>query len=173
MELNINKALEVLEQTPNTITSLLENLSEDWIFANEEEKTWSPFDIVGHLIHGEKTDWITRLEITLKNDSSTFKSFDRFAQFDISKGKTIHQLLSEFKKLRQQNIAKLKMLKLTEKQLTFKGNHPQLGVVTVKELLATWVTHDLGHLAQINRVMAKQYKNQVGPWLAYIPILKK
>lgn len=166
------EALEVLAQTPKTLKSLLGQLSDPWLYNNEGENTWSPYDIVGHLIHGEKTDWIPRAKIILSHsENKTFVPFDRFAQFENSKGKTISQLLDEFETLRANNLNTLKQLNLTTKQLDLKGIHPELGEVTLSHLLATWVTHDLAHLAQISRVMAKQYKNEVGPWSAYIPIL--
>ncbi len=174
MKYNINKALEILERTPKTLNTFLLNVSDEWILSNEGDNTWSVFDVVGHLIHGEKTDWMQRLEIIL-NDSNnkTFESFDRFAQFENSKGKTLSQLLEEFSELRTKNLNHLKALKLSETELNLKGIHPELGEVTLKQLLATWVTHDLGHIAQIARIMAKQYKDEVGPWEAYIPILNK
>ena len=172
MKLNIIKALEILQQTPNTLISLLNDLSKEWILANEGEKTWSSYDVIGHLIHGEKTDWIPRLNIILLNEDKNFIPFDRFAQFENSKGKTIHELLFEFKKLRIQNIKYLESLKLSEEQLKLTGIHPEFGSITVRELLATWVTHDLGHIAQISRVLAKQYAAEVGPWKAYVSILK-
>ncbi|WP_299548647.1 DinB family protein [Seonamhaeicola sp.] len=174
MTYSIPKALEILERTPETLNALLLGLSDDWIHNNEGDNTWSPFDVVGHLIHGEKTDWIERTNIILSDsENKTFKSFDRFAQFEASKGKTLDQLLNEFSELRAENLKKLKALQLTESQLDLKGTHPELGEVTLKQLLATWVTHDLGHIAQIARVMAKQYKDEVGPWEAFIPVLNR
>ena len=174
MEYQLDKALEILEQTPKTLQSFLSHLSNQWIYADEGKDTWHAFDIIGHLIHGEKTDWIPRLKIILFDKKNNhFQPFDRFAQMEVSKGKTLHQLLNEFLKLRQENVAYLKSLDLNETQLKQIGIHPELGPVTLKQLLACWVTHDLGHIAQIARVMAKQYKDQVGPWIAYIPILSK
>ncbi len=174
MEYTLDKALEILKQTPKTLQLFLGNLSKDWIYCDEGKNTWSPFDIVGHLIHGERTDWIQRTKIILSDsDIKTFEPFNRYAQFKVSENKTIHQLLIEFSELREQNIRILKELNVTNEQLRLKGMHPELGEVTLKELLACWVTHDLGHIAQIARVMAKQYKDQVGPWTAYIPILNK
>jgi uncharacterized damage-inducible protein DinB len=170
---SIDKALEVLTQTPKTLYSFLENLSEDWIISNEGEDTWNSFDIIGHLIHGEKTDWVQRTNIILKEQNKHFKPFDRFAQFENSKGKSIHELLEEFSMLRQKNLSYLKSLNLTENDLALTGIHPEFGEVTLRQLLSTWVTHDLGHIAQIARVLAKQYKNEAGPWVAYIPILQK
>lgn len=174
MKYTIDKALEVLEQTPSTLYSFLSNLSDEWIHSNEGENTWSVFDVIGHLIHGEKTDWIQRSKIILSDsENKTFESFDRFAQFEISKGKSIAQLLQEFSDLRAENLKELKTLKITEAQFNLKAIHPELGEVTLKALLASWVTHDLGHIAQIARIMAKQYKDEVGPWEAYIPILNR
>lgn len=174
MNYNIDQALEILEQTPNTLKQFLSNLSEEWIFCNEGEETWSAFDVVGHLIHCENTDWIPRLNIILSaKDDKTFEPFDRFAQFEDSKGKSMLDLLNEFEHLRIKNLDYLRSLNLTEKELSLIGNHPSLGEVTVKQLLATWATHDLGHIAQISRVMAKQYKDEVGPWVEYLSILNK
>ncbi len=172
MKYNTSTALEVLQQTPTTLKSFLGQLSDDWILSNEGEQTWSPYDIVGHLIHGEKTDWIPRLKIILSDSNNKiFHPFDRFAQFEASKGKSLSQLLDEFEELRLKNIGTLKKLNLSSEQLQYKGTHPELGEVTLSQLLSTWVTHDLGHIAQISRVMAKQYKAEVGPWIEYIPIL--
>jgi len=173
MNFSIDKSLEILTQTPKTIHSLLGNLSDEWVFSNEGEETWSPFDVIGHLIHGEKTDWIQRTNIILKEENKQFKPFDRFAQFENSKGKSMHELLGEFSVLREKNLSYLMSLNLTESDLSLIGIHPEFGDVTLQQLLATWVTHDLGHIAQIARVLAKQYKNEVGPWVAYIPILQK
>ena len=171
IEFSIDKALEVLEQTPETLSLFLKNLSKEWTFANEGENTWSPYDIIGHLIHGEKTDWIPRLNKILHDEDKNFDPFDRFAQFENSKGKTLRVLLTEFKILRVNNINYLKSLNLSHHDLERIGIHPEFGEVTVKQLLATWATHDLGHIAQISRVLAKQYKDQVGPWTQYISIL--
>jgi len=174
MKYSIDRTLEILECTPQILKSYLENLSDDWIFCNEGGESWSAFDIVGHLIHGEKTDWIPRLKIILSDsENKTFEPYDRFAQFEESKGKTLSQLLSEFLKLRAQNLNYLKSLNITEDELNKKAIHPELEEVSLKNLLATWVTHDLGHIAQISRVMAKQYKKEVGPWVKYISVLNK
>lgn len=174
MEFNLEKAILILERTPNVLKALLADLPEDWTHKNEGENTWSPFDVLGHLVHGEKTDWIERTHIILKNDLNlTFTPFDRFAQFEDSKGKTINDLLTEFESLRHANLNILSNLEISEANFELIGNHPNLGKVTLKQLLATWVTHDLGHIAQITRVMAKQYKSQVGPWVQYIGILNK
>ncbi len=174
MEYRLDKALEILERTPKILYAYLENLSDEWIFCNEGEETWSAFDVVGHLIHGEKTDWIKRLQIILSDsETKTFPTFDRFAQFEESKGKSLNQLLDEFSIARKQNLDYLKSCNISEDQFNLKATHPQLGEVSLKNLLACWVTHDLGHIAQIARVMAKQYKSEVGPWTAYISILNK
>jgi len=174
MEYSIDTALEILEQTPKTLKSFLWELSEEWLFSNEGKATWSPFDVVGHLIHGENTDWVPRMNIILSHkEDKTFKPYDRFAQFENSKGKNMHDLLEEFERLRNKNITYVKSLHLTENELALKGNHPSLGEVTLKELLATWTTHDLGHIVQISRVMAKQYKAEVGPWTKFISVLNK
>lgn len=172
IEFSIDKTLEILEQTPETLSLFLKNLSNDWILSNEGENTWSPYDVIGHLIHGEKTDWIPRLNKILHDENKNFEPFDRFAQFENSKGKNSRVLLTEFKILRVNNLKYLKSLDLSDSDLLLTGIHPEFGEVTVKELLATWATHDLGHISQISRVLAKQYKDQVGPWSSYISILK-
>ena len=174
MKYNIDKAIEILSQTPKTLNSFLGDLSEDWIYCNEGPNTWSAFDIIGHLIYGDQTDWMTRLHIILgDSEQKTFTTFDRFAQIKLSKGKTLNELLHEFEDLRTKNLKELKDLNLTHDQLQLKGVHPELGEVNLSQLLASWVTHDLGHIAQISRVMAKQYKTEVGPWAAYISIINK
>jgi uncharacterized damage-inducible protein DinB len=174
MDFNLNEAIQILERTPKVLISFLSGLSNDWIQNNEGEETWSPFDILGHLLHGEKTDWIIRSEIILSNELvKTFASFDRFAQFEKSRGKNIQQLLDEFQDLRIQNLSILKSKNLSIEDLKKTGIHPTFGEVTLQQLLATWVAHDLGHIAQISRVMAKQYKAEVGPWRSYLPILDR
>ena len=173
MQFDINKSIEILSQTPSTLKSLLFDLSEEWTTVNEGESTWSAFDVIGHLIQGEKTDWIPRAKIILGDSSNkTFKPFDRFAQFENSKGKSLKSLLGEFTELRKANLITLKSLNISEDSLNLHGIHPDFGPVSLKQLLATWVTHDLNHIAQISRVMARQYKSEVGPWLAYISILR-
>ena len=173
MKFNLEQAIEIIERTPIVLETLLKGLSAEWIENNEGGDTWSPYDVIGHLIHGEKTDWSQRMEIILSKDSNkTFASFNRFAQFEESKGKTITQLLDEFKVARQKNLAFLKSKNLTENDLNKTGIHPVFGEVTLEQLLATWVAHDLNHVAQISRVMAKQYQKEVGPWIEYLRILK-
>ena len=174
MEFELNKAISILERTPVVLRDLLEDLSDEWTHQNEGENTWSAYDVVGHLIQGEKMDWIVRAEIILGNEQNKmFESFDRFAQFENSRGKSLNQLLNECGKLRIENLKKLKSMDLSAKNLALEGIHPELGVANLKQLLSTWVAHDLGHISQICRVMAKQYKSEVGPWMEYLGILKK
>jgi hypothetical protein len=174
MELDLKKSMEILTRTPYVLETLLDGISEEWIRSNEGGDTWSPFDIVGHLIHGDKTDWITRVEIILSDSQNKkFDSFNRLAQFENSKGKDLRQLLEEFKILRKENIVVLNAKNITSKHFEKKGIHPAFGEVTLRQLLATWTTHDLSHLAQISRVMARQYTQEVGPWKEYLPILSR
>jgi hypothetical protein len=173
MVFNLEKSVQVLERTPAVLEAILYALDDDWVYKNEGEQTWSPYDIIGHLIHGEKTDWIPRMEIILGQQAgSVFEPFDRFAQFENSKGKTMQQLLDEFRQLRKQNLEILHAKNLHDRHLQLIGRHPALGEATLAQLIATWVVHDLNHLAQIARVMAKQYTHEVGPWHAYLGILK-
>jgi len=141
--------------------------------ANEGPDTFSAFDVLGHLIHGEQTDWIPRAKIILDHgEAQAFEPFDRFAQFEKSKGKTIDQLLDEFQALRKQNLGILEQMSITPEKLKLRGTHPELGSVSLSQLLATWAAHDLGHIAQAVRVMCKQYSDAVGPWKQYLPILE-
>lgn len=174
MIFSLSQSIEILERTPHVLTALLQNLSAEWIANNEGEATWSVYDIIGHLIHGEKTDWIPRMEIILSDKADkAFEPFDRFAQFKESNGKSLHQLLDEFKSLREKNIAQLRFKKLGDANMIQIGVHPEFGEVTLVQLLSTWTVHDLNHIAQICRVMAKQYKEEVGPWQQYLGILKQ
>ena len=174
MTFNLDKSTEILARTPLVLESLLTGLSREWLMENEGENTWSPYDIVGHLIHGEKTDWIPRARVILSDEEDkTFVPFDRFAQLEEDSNKPITELLQDFRRLRMENIEVLKSFDLDEEKLAKKGMHPELGEATLKELLSTWTVHDLGHIAQISRVMAKQYKDEVGPWGAWLGILKK
>jgi hypothetical protein len=173
VKFNLTKSLEILERTPLVIESMLKGVSDEWVMANEGKDTWSPYDIVGHYIHGEKTDWIPRLEIILSGSpNKEFAPFDRFAQMQDSKGKKIQELIEDFKSIRAENIVKLKSKNIRETDFLRKGFHPSLGDVTIAQLISTWVVHDLNHIAQISRVMAKQYKDDVGPWVEYLGILK-
>ena len=173
MNFNIEKSLEILERTPNVLIAMLQNISPEWTTNNEGGETWSVYNIIGHLIHGEKTDWVSRVDIILSGKSDkTFEPFDRFAQFEESKGKSLLQLLNEFKRLRKQNIEYLHSKKISNKNLEEKGIHPAFGEVTLSQLLSAWTVHDLNHISQISRVMAKQYKGEVGPWIKYLKILQ-
>jgi uncharacterized damage-inducible protein DinB len=174
MKFDLNKSVEILEKTPSVIEVILKGISEDWTMNNEGKDTWSPYDVVGHLVNAEKTNWIPRMEVILANNNDKkFPSFDRFAQFKDSKGKSLKALIEEFKTLRKKNIVKLRLKQLDSTDLLKKGIHPEFGKVTLKQLLSTWVVHDLAHTAQITRVMAKQYKAEVGPWVEYLSILKR
>ena len=170
----LSDGIAVLERTPATFRALLAGLPDAWIVSNEGPDTFSPFDNVGHLIHGERTDWIPRARIILAQGANRrFEPYDRFAQVRESKGKSIAQLLDEFATLRAENLVTLRGWKLTDRKLALEGEHPELGRVTLRQLLATWVAHDLGHIAQTTRVMAKQYRDAVGPWRKYLPVLDR
>ena len=174
MQFELNQAIEILERTPIVMREMLSGLSSEWIEGNEGAETWSPFTIVGHLIHGERTDWIPRAEIILaQSEDRRFTPFDRFAQFRESEGKSLDDLLAEFARLRTQSLRRLRGWNLAEDQLQLEGEHPELGAVTLRQLLSTWVAHDLGHIAQTARVMAKQYRDEVGPWRAYLPVMDR
>lgn len=173
MQYNIKDAISILGRTPELLRTMLEGLPEEWLNNNEGEDTWSPYDVVGHLVHGERTDWIGRMNIILSDaEDKAFKPFDRFAQFEDSKGKTITMLLDKFAELREQNLNTLQEKGIREEDFARTGIHPAFGEVKLSQLLATWVVHDLSHIAQISRVMAKQYKEVVGPWQEYLSILK-
>lgn len=172
-EFSLADAIAVLTRTPATLDALLRGLPGVWVRGREGKDTWSGFDIVGHLIVGERTDWMPRVRVILENgEARPFDPFDRFAQSRESKGKTLEQLLDEFARLRQENLAALGALNLQPEDLTRRGTHPALGVVTLAQLLATWTVHDLTHLHQLSRVMAHQYWDAVGPWSAYLGVLK-
>ena len=172
MNFSLDDALPILRSTPSVLRAWLENLPGSWLRANEGPDTWSPFDIVGHLIHGERTDWMDRVDILLTHgESRPFTPFDRFAQFEASRGKTLRQLLDTFAELRAANLLRLESLELSPGDFTRRGRHPELGPVNLGQLLATWVAHDLNHLGQIARVMGRQYSEAVGPWAEYLPML--
>lgn len=174
MDFDLTSGVAVLERTPAALRAMLAGLPSTWVDATEGPETWSPYVVVGHLIHGERTDWIPRARIILAQGAERrFAPFDRFAQFRESNGKSLSDLLEEFERLRTNNLAVLTAWRLTEAQLALEGEHPELGTVTLRQLLATWVAHDLGHIAQIARVMAKQYRDAVGPWRAYLTILDR
>jgi hypothetical protein len=174
MEFQLDNAKEILRRTPSTLNALLDGLPDDWTLANEGAETWSPFDVVGHLIHAEETDWIPRARMILEHgEGRTFEPFDRFYMFEKSKGKSMNELLREFARLRAGNLQKLEEMNITPEMLERRGKHPELGAVTLGQLLSTWVVHDLGHIAQIARVMSKQYREAVGAWRAYLPVLSR
>ena len=169
---SVDEAVAILARTPAALDGLLRGLPDTWTTANEGDNTWSPFDVVGHLIHGERTDWIPRARIILADgEARAFDKFDRFAQFAVSKDRSLPALLDEFASLRRQNLDELRALKLTEDDLERRGKHPELGIVTLRQLLSTWVAHDLDHVVQIARVLATQYSDEVGPWRAYLRII--
>jgi hypothetical protein len=174
MDFDLTAGIAVLERTPRAMRSMLEGLPDPWITGNEGPETWSPFDIVGHLVHAERTDWIPRASIILaQGPDRRFTPFDRFAQFRETKGKSLAQLLDDFAGLRGGSLATLGKWQLTDAQLALEGVHPEFGSVTLRQLLATWVAHDLGHIAQTARVMAKQYRDAVGPWRRYLPVMDR
>ena len=172
MRFVLEQALEVLDRTPRVLTALLEGLSEPWVSGNYGPDTFSPFDVVGHLIHGERTDWMVRLRLILEHgEGRPFEPFDRYAMYEASRGQTMAELLATFAALRARNLADLRALGPTPGQLALRGTHPDFGAVSVRELLAAWVVHDLNHLHQIAKAMAFQYRTEVGPWRAYLSLL--
>lgn len=172
MKFDLDKSMEILQRTPAVLKTLLQGLHEDWIMSNEGPETFSPYDVIGHLIHGEKTDWRDRAEMIMTyGESKTFVPYDRFAQFEESRGKSLEQLLDEFDTLRSLNLQWLASLHLSAEDYDKKGVHPSLGTVTLRQLLTTWTVHDLTHIAQISRVMAKQYKEEIGPWVEFFRIM--
>lgn len=174
MQLQLEYVRDILRRTPSTLNLLLQDLPAPWLMANEGPDTWSPYDVVGHLIHGEETDWIPRAKMILEDgESRPFTPFNREAMFEKSKGKSINELLNTFAQLRTESLRQLEELNVTPELLDKRGLHPELGPVTLSQLLATWVVHDLGHIGQIVRVMSKQYADAVGPWKAYLPVLTR
>jgi hypothetical protein len=170
--LNLDEIVVILARTPASLTVLLEGLSDTWVMATEGDQTWSPYDVIGHLIHGEHTDWIVRARHILAGETRPFDPFDRSAQFTESQGASLSELLATFTRLRRENVAALAEMHLTSADMSRKGQHPELGEVTLGQLLATWVVHDLDHVGQIARTMAKVYVDAVGPWRAYLSILQ-
>lgn len=174
MQFDLNEAMAVLERTPAVLQTWLNGLPEAWTTSNEGADTWSAFDVLGHLVHGERADWIPRARLILEHgETRPFEPFDRLAQFNESAGKTLPELLAEFAALRTEGLQTLRAWQLTATDLDKTGTHPAFGQVTLRALLATWVAHDLDHVAQIARVMAKQYTTEVGPWSAYLRILQE
>ena len=173
MEPDLQQTISLLARTPAALNALLRDLPETWTLRNEGEKTWSVFDVVGHLIHGERTDWIPRVKTVLESgETQAFAPFDRGGHAREIQGKALAQLLDEFARVRSENLDKLRALHLRPEDLARRGRHPSLGVVTLSQLLATWAAHDLTHLHQISRVMAHQYREAVGPWSAYLGVLQ-
>jgi len=172
MEFNLEQGIAILERTPAVIAALLQDLPDDWTRVDEGPDTWSPRQVLGHLINGERTDWIPRARIILRQEKvRRFDPFDRFA--DINTPRPLGELLKEFDRVRADNIATLRGWNLRESDLALTGQHPELGEVTMRQLLATWVVHDLSHIAQMTRTMARAYTNAVGPWTAYFRVLQQ
>jgi hypothetical protein len=173
MDHNLPHTISLLARTPAALDALLRDLPETWTLRNEGENTWSAFDVVGHLIHGERTDWMPRARIILQfGETKPFEPFDRWGQEREVQGKSLEQLLDEFASLRSESLTELRAMNLRPEDLARRGQHPALGAVTLSELLATWAAHDLTHLHQISRVMAHQYRDAVGPWSAYLGVLQ-
>lgn len=169
----LEESLSVLTRTPATLDALLRGLPDSWVTATEGPGTWSPYVVVGHLIQGERADWMPRLAIILEHgENRPFDPFDREAQLRESNGKSLSTLLDEFSALRRDNLTRLRALNLQPGQLELKGTHPKLGPVTLRQLLATWTAHDLAHILQVSRVMAKRYKPDVGPWAEFLSVMK-
>jgi hypothetical protein len=170
---NLEETISLLSRTPRALDALLRGLPEVWTLRNEGADSWTAFDVIGHLIHGERTDWMPRTRRLLESgESRPFEPFDRLAQKRESQGKSLEQLLDEFARLRAENLDALRALNLAPEDLERRGRHPALGSVTLSELLATWAAHDLSHLHQISRVMAHQYRDAVGPWTAYLGVMQ-
>lgn len=172
VDFRFDEALPVLERTPAVLRELLRDLPRPWIEATEGPETWSPFDVLGHLIHADRTDWVPRVEHILRHgDSAAFPPFDREAMFAASQDRSLGELLATFAEVRSESLRRLAALHLTEADLGRRGRHPEFGEVTLGQHLATWVAHDMTHLAQVVRVMARRYSEAVGPWRAYLSIL--
>jgi uncharacterized damage-inducible protein DinB len=172
MEMKLSEATQILERTPGLLNQMVRGLPEEWLRATEGENTWSCYDVVGHLIHGELTDWMPRIRMILEHgESRSFEPFDRVAQFREDRTQPIGRLLDRFKELREQNLSALNNLHLGSKDFTRTGIHPGLGTVTLRQLISSWVVHDFTHISQISRVLAKQYATEVGPWKAYLGVL--
>lgn len=173
MNHDLAATISLLSHTPAALNALLRDLPESWTHQNEGDKTWNAFDVVGHLIHGERTDWMPRARMILEyGDTRSFVPFDRFAQERDSEGKSLPQLLDEFAGLRAENVGDLRALNLQPEDFNRRGRHPALGIVTLSQLLATWAAHDLTHLHQLSRIMAHQYRDAVGPWSAFLGVMR-
>lgn len=170
---NLEDTVALLARTPAALDALLRDLPESWTRRNEGGNTFTAFDIVGHLIHGERTDWMSRAKMILRDgESREFEKFDRRAQERESRGRSLPELLDEFRRLRAENLGELRAMHLTPPDLERRGKHPALGTVTLSQLLATWAAHDLTHLHQLSRVLAHQYREAVGPWSAYLGVMR-
>lgn len=173
MQQDLQHTMALLARTPSSLNALLRDLPQEWTMQNEGGNTFNAFDVMGHLIHGERTDWMPRAKRILEfGETRAFDPFDRRAQEGESEGKSLGQLLDEFARLRSDNLAELRSLKLGPEDLNRRGLHPALGTVTLSQLLATWAAHDLTHLHQISRIMAHQYREAVGPWSAYLGVMQ-
>lgn len=173
-EFTLADGVPILERTPGVLRAMLAGLTTVWTDATDGPDTWSPYVVIGHLIHGERTDWIPRAQIILAQGTDRrFTPYDRYAQFRESEGKALTTLLDEFESLRAQNVATLTGWRLTDAQLALTGEHPEFGIVTLRQLLSTWVAHDLGHIVQIARTMARQYGDAIGPWTAYLSVMRR
>jgi hypothetical protein len=173
MSHNLMNTLALLERTPATLNALLRGLREEWTQRNEGEGTFTVVDVVGHLIYGDKVDWLPRARMILEHgDTRPFEPFDRWGHVELCRGKSLPQLLDEFAKIRAMRLDELRLLNLQPEQLERKGRHPALGAVTLSQLLSTWAAHDLTHLHQISRIMAHQYRDAVGPWSAFLGVMK-
>ncbi len=171
MEYRLDEAVQVLARTPWVLTALLDGLNDAWVEGDEGPETFSAHEVVGHMLHGERADWIPRARIILKGEEGVFEPFDRFAHRRESRDKSLSELLVEFSEAREESLEALEAMGLEESDLDRRGTHPDLGKVTLRQLLSAWVVHDLGHLAQVVRVMAKQYRKEVGPWVGHLPVL--
>lgn len=174
MKFDLHDGISVLERTPATLRALLSGLPDAWIRADEGDDTWSPFDNVGHLIDGEETDWMPRARIILgQGPDRRFEPYDRFRHLELNRGRSLEELLDRFAELRARNLDDLRAMEIGEEELRRTGKHPDFGPVTLEQLLSAWVVHDLGHVAQVCRVMAKQYGDAVGPWPEFLPVLTR
>jgi len=172
METKLSEAMQILERGPGTVDQMLRGLPDEWVRATEGGDTWSCYDVVGHLIHGEVTDWLPRARIILEHgESRTFEPFDRLAQLKEDRTQPIERLLDRFKEVREQNLNALRGMHLSSEDLSRTGIHPADGIVTLSQLISAWAVHDLTHISQISRVLAKQYETEVGPWKAYLGVL--
>ena len=173
MQQDLSQTMALLASTPATLNAFLRGLPDSLTRQNEGGKTWSAYDVVGHLVYAERADWMPRVKIILEfGETRVFEKFDRLGQVKESQGKSLEQLLDEFARIRAENLNELRALNLQEDDLTRRGQHPSLGPVTLSQLLATWAAHDLTHLHQLSRIMAHQYREAVGPWSAYLGVLQ-